>query len=188
VVVLAANAAYLSGAFDPNPINLYAGLSDLTRTGILAGLPSADPNTGITAQALGHLAALDWLHGHVPWWNPYEGLGAPLAGEMQSAAFFPPTVFLLLANGQVFFHLVLELTAGLTTYALLVRLRLARVAAVPAAAAARCGVGHRPARQGATVGLGLRRVRGGLVRLRRVPGNGVRRGCVRRGMGDRPRL
>ena len=148
-VVLVANAPYLTGLFDPNPLNLYAGLSDLTRTGVLPGLPSADPNTGITAQALGHLAALDWVHGHVPWWNPYEGLGAPLAGEMQSAAFFPPTLLLLFANGQVAFHLVLELVAGLATFALLVRLRLATaVAASGAIAYALAGAfswfGHAP--------------------------------------------
>ena len=43
-------------------------------------------------QALGHLVATDWFSGHVPWWNPYEGLGVPLAGDMQSGAFFPPTL------------------------------------------------------------------------------------------------
>ena len=41
------------------------------------------------SQALGHRAALDWTHLRVPWWNPYEGTGMPLAGEMQSGALSP---------------------------------------------------------------------------------------------------
>ena len=149
LAVLVANALFLLGLFDPNPLNLYAGLSDLTHPGVTGGLPAADPNVGITSQALGHLAALDWLHGHVPWWNPYEGLGAPLAGEMQSAALFPPTLLLAFSNGQIAFHLLLELGAGVATYALLVRLGLARTAAVAGAVAfALCGAfawfGHAP--------------------------------------------
>ena len=51
-----------------------------------------DPNVGFITQSLGHLAALDILHGHLPWWNYFEGLGQPLAGEMQSAALFPLTL------------------------------------------------------------------------------------------------
>jgi hypothetical protein len=149
LVVLAANALFVFGVFDPNPLNLYAGLSDLTHPGLTGGLPTADPNVGITSQALGHLAALDWLHGHVPWWNPYEGLGAPLAGEMQSAALFPPTLLLAFSNGQIAFHLLLELAAGVATYALVVRLGLTRTAAMAGAVAfALCGTfawfGHAP--------------------------------------------
>jgi hypothetical protein len=148
-VVLVANALFLFGVFDPNPLNLYAGLSDLTRPGLTGGLPAADPNVGITSQALGHLAALDWLHGHVPWWNPYEGLGAPLAGEMQSASFFPPTLLLAFSNGQIAFHLMLEIGAGAATYALLIRLGVTRSAAVAGAVAFALGgtfawFGHAP--------------------------------------------
>jgi hypothetical protein len=47
----------------------------------LHGKPFTHNYSGWTSQALGHLAALDWLHGTVPWWNPFEGLGAPLIWE-----------------------------------------------------------------------------------------------------------
>jgi hypothetical protein len=138
--VVAGNALYLLHIFNPNPLNLYSGLAAITHPGILAGLPSADPNSGITAQALGHLAAEDWLHGHVPWWNPFEGLGAPLAGEMQSAALFPLTILLAFSGGQVYLHLLLELIAGFSAYLLLHELRVGRTAATGGAVAfALCG-------------------------------------------------
>lgn len=93
---------------------------------LLPGQWTVDLDVGATSQALGHLAALDWLHGHIPWWNPYEGIGSPLAGGMQSAAFFPPTLLLALQDGQIAFRLILEVAAGLSTYALVLRLGAAR--------------------------------------------------------------
>lgn len=130
VAVLVANGIYLVGLANPNPLNLDSGLGVVTRGGWISGVPYLDPNSGVTAQALGHLAALDWLHGHVPWWNPFEGLGAPLAGEMQSAALFPLVLLLALSTGQLFFHIVLEVTAGLSSYFLLRRLVASRLPAV----------------------------------------------------------
>src|ERR1700722_15081246 len=84
LVVVVANGPALFGWVDPNPLNLDSGLAAVTHPGLLSGLPATDPNAGFTAQALGHLVARDWLGGHVPWWNPFEGLGTPLAGEMES--------------------------------------------------------------------------------------------------------
>jgi hypothetical protein len=139
-VVVVGNALYLFHVFDPNPLNLYSGLAAITRPGINPGLPSVDPNSGITAQALGHLAAFDWLHGHIPWWNQYEGLGMPLAGEMQGAALFPPTLLLIFSNGQTYFYFILEIIAGWSTYLLLTQLRIGRTVAVGGACAfALCG-------------------------------------------------
>lgn len=123
------NLPYLLHLFDPNPLNILSGLGTVQTAGVVSGSTAADPNVGFTAQTLGHLSMVDWLHGHVPWWNQYEGLGSPLAGEMQAASFFPPTVFLLLSNGQVLSHLAVELVAGLSTYFLLRRLLLGRAAA-----------------------------------------------------------
>lgn len=131
-VVVLANVTYLSGVFDPNPITTLSGLGTHVTSGLLPGLYYVDPNIGTTAQALGHLSALDILHGKWPWWNPYEGLGAPLAGEMQSAALFPPTLLLALSNGQVYFRLLLELVAGESTYLVLRRLEVNRATAVGA--------------------------------------------------------
>ena len=128
--VVLGNIPYLLHLFDPNPINTLSGLGTVTKSGLLPGSTSVDPNVGFTAQVLGHLSMVDWIHGHVPWWNPYEGLGSPLAGEMQAATFFPPTVFLLLSNGQILSHLTVEIVAGLSTYFLLRRLALGRPAAI----------------------------------------------------------
>ena len=81
VAVLVANAPALLHLVTSNPLNIDASLGP-GATSRLPGYPYIDPNAGYTTQALGHLAALDWLHGHVPWWNPFEGVGSPLAGEM----------------------------------------------------------------------------------------------------------
>ena len=120
--VVVAHLPYLVGAFSPNPIFVDSNLAIHLHRGLLPGGGTIDPNAGFTSQALGHRAILDWIHGHVPWWNPLEGLGAPLAGEMQNAAFFPLIIFLLLSNGQVWFFLILDLVAALATFYLLRRL------------------------------------------------------------------
>src|ERR1700756_3237925 len=93
LVVVFANSTYLLHIFNANPINQLSGLGTTIQPGLLQGQNNIDPDIGFTSQALGHLAAVDWLHGHVPWWNPYEGVGAPLAGELQSAALFPLNAF-----------------------------------------------------------------------------------------------
>jgi hypothetical protein len=130
--VLIANVPYLAGIADANPLGLRSGLAASVRAGPLPGERSVDPNDGYTSQALGHRAALDVLALKAPWWNPYEGTGAPLAGEMQSAALFPPTLLLAFSNGQLYEHVLLELAAGLFTYLLVRRLALARWASAAA--------------------------------------------------------
>ncbi|HEV3281059.1 MAG TPA: hypothetical protein VG032_05575 [Acidimicrobiales bacterium] len=108
-----------------NPLNIDAYLTPPSG-GTLPGLPYIDPNAGYTTQALGHLAAVDWIHGHVPWWNPFEGLGAPLAGEMQSGAFFPLTILLVFHQGLFLLQLILEVLTGFSTYLLIRRLGVGR--------------------------------------------------------------
>ena len=106
-----------------DPISWTAGISHkLCR--ITCGRPAIDPNLGFITQSLGHLAALDLLHGHLPWWNSFEGLGQPLVGEMQSAALFPLTLLFALPSGLVWFHISLEYIAGISTYFLARRLSL----------------------------------------------------------------
>ena len=78
--VLLANLPALIGLVDMNPIVPFGDVGFVHLAGYLPGRSFYDPNIGFTSQALGHLAAMDWLHGIVPWWNPYEGFGAPLAG------------------------------------------------------------------------------------------------------------
>jgi len=123
--VVAANLPALIHLVTVNPLVINADLAHPVH-GVLPGVPYIDPNAGYTTQALGHLAALDWLHGHVPWWNPYEGAGAPLAGEMQSGAFFPPTLLLAATGGLLAMQVLLELVTGWATYFLLVRLGVGR--------------------------------------------------------------
>jgi hypothetical protein len=94
------------------------------------GSPFVDPNAGFTSQALGHLAAWDWVHGVIPWWNPYTGIGVPLAGELQPGAFFLPfNLLLLLKEGLLWQRIAMQILAGLATYALLRELGLSRLAA-----------------------------------------------------------
>lgn len=93
-----------------------------------------DGCAGVFVEALGRLVARDWAHGIIPWWNPYSGVGMPLAGEYQPAAFFLPFVlFLGLPNGLLMMKCTLQIIAGLSTYALLRQLRLdARAALIGA--------------------------------------------------------
>ena len=92
--------------------------------GWLAGYPGwIDGNAGVTTEALGRFAAREWLAGHVPWWNPYSGVGLPLAAEGQTTALFLPFGLLLaLPHGLLLLRIVLCALAGLFTQALLRRL------------------------------------------------------------------
>ena len=120
-VVMLANLVYLSGLTDSDPLSWTTGIARST-CGFICGRSSTDINVGIITQPLGHLSATDLVHGHLPWWNPFEGLGQPLAGEMQSAALFPLVVLLALPGGLIWLHVVLEVVAGASTYFLTRRL------------------------------------------------------------------
>ncbi len=112
-----------------DPIWFYSSITS-GGTHIIPGPPFLDPNAGFTSQALGHLVAWDWLHGVIPWWNPYTGIGVPLAGELQPGAFFLPfNLLLLLKEGLLWQRIAMQIIAGLATYALLRELRLSRLAA-----------------------------------------------------------
>ena len=128
--VLLAHIVYLLDFTDPNPLGTLSGLASTSAAGHLAGSPTIDPNVGYSSQALGHRAMLDLVHLSLPWWNPYQGTGTPLAGELQSGALFPPTLLLLMSNGQLYEHMLLEIVAGLSTYLLLRRLGLVRAASL----------------------------------------------------------
>ncbi|HEV2362158.1 MAG TPA: hypothetical protein VGS21_10690 [Acidimicrobiales bacterium] len=130
VVIVAVNLPGLAGLVDLNPVHTLSFLYVRVGHGYLPGGYTLDSNIGYTAQALGHRAALDWLSFHVPWWNPFEGIGTPLAAEMQSAAFFPPVLLMALPDGSLYFHITLEAIAGLSTYFLVRELQLSRPVAM----------------------------------------------------------
>jgi len=128
LTILIVNLPTLLDLVSRNPVGLFAGIQTGPLHQILPGDSIIDPNAGYITASMGHLAATDWLHGHIPWWNPYEGLGSPLAGEMQAAAFFPPILLLQNGFGFVVFHVLLELVAGYASYFLLRHLDLGRAA------------------------------------------------------------
>ena len=132
--MLVANAPALLHLVTSNPLVLNAALTPVP-SGWLPGLPYIDGNAGFTMQALGHLVASDWLHGHIPWWNPYEGVGSPLAGEMQSGAFFPLTFLLVLHQGVLLIQLSVESITGWSTYFLVRRLGVGRTCSTAAGVA-----------------------------------------------------
>ena len=97
----------------------------------ISGLPWIDINVGVTSEALGRLEAHDWLHGVVPWWNPYTGVGVPLAGELQPGAFFLPFIFLfLLPDGLLWEKICIQMLTGVATYAFLRELGLSRLSSL----------------------------------------------------------
>jgi hypothetical protein len=111
-----------------DPIWFYSSI--VSSPHLLPGSPYVDPNAGFTSEALGHLVALDWVHGVIPWWNPYTGIGVPLAGELQPGAFFLPfNLLLIFKEGLLWQRIAMQIVAGLATYALLRELGLSRLAA-----------------------------------------------------------
>lgn len=128
--LLGQSASLLTG-LSSNPIWTVSGVVSGVGPQMVAGWPFGDPNVGWTNQALGKLAAIDWLHGRIPWWNPYSGIGLPLAGEMQPAAMFLPFVLLLaFQNGIFWLELVLQSFAGLMTFALLRQMGFGRATSI----------------------------------------------------------
>ena len=132
-VVVVANAIFIFGFASADPMLYFSGLGRPTQ-GVVDGSWTIDPNVGWTVQALGQRSVDSWLNGNVPLWNNYEGLGQPLAGEMQSAAFFLPFVLLqALPGGVLLMHIVLELVAGFGMLLFLRSLRLGWIAATAGA-------------------------------------------------------
>lgn len=119
----------LAGWLNSDPL-IYTGRMAVNFVeGIARGVPYIDPNNGFQTQALGVRSALDWLAGTVPWWNPYTGVGLPLAGEYQPGSFDPLIFLLLLPRGPVLLQLALQILSGWGTYAFLRAFGLQRPAA-----------------------------------------------------------
>jgi hypothetical protein len=119
--------------YEPQALTSYAAV--VAHKGLVPGAPFGDPYVGFVSQALGHVAAMDWLHGHLPWWNLNEGLGMPLAASTQTASFFPLTLLQALPDGSLWFHLGIEVVAGLMCLLLLRELRCSPFSAAAGAIA-----------------------------------------------------
>ena len=115
-VVLGANAIYLCGLADPNPMAWTGGPRIITACLRACNTPSLDPNAGFITAAAGHESAMLWLHGHLPWWDYYQGVGAPLVGGLQAASFSPFTLLLAFPSGLMWVHVIYELIGGLATF------------------------------------------------------------------------
>lgn len=122
----------LLGTFSPDPLFFTASIGDVGKH--FAGTPWIDPNVGFQGQALGKLSADQWLAGHIPWWNAYNGVGLPLAAEVQPASLFLPFVLLMhFRSGGMWLELILQIIAGLCAFAVMRRIGLSRTAALAGA-------------------------------------------------------
>jgi hypothetical protein len=131
LVPLLAHLPELMGWVHTNPLLFSSQLVLHPDSGILPGKPFIDGSACSTTQTMGHLAAEDWLHGMLPWWNPYVGVGLPLASEMQPAAFFLPFILLLhFTAGVLLIRLAMQVLAGLACFGFLRQVGLARGPAV----------------------------------------------------------
>ncbi len=125
-----ANLHLILHFFAAAPVYPYSGLGlNLGLGHLFPPYPTIDFNVGALSEAQGRRAALDILSGIIPWWNFNEGVGVPLAGNMQSAALFPPTLLVALPDGMLYLHLLLQGVAGLFTYLLMRRLGICQFAA-----------------------------------------------------------
>ncbi|MCH4090016.1 hypothetical protein [Acetobacter sp.] len=117
------------GIRSSDPLYIYFNFGSKVSS-YLDGSPGwVDPNAGATTQALGTLAARQWLSGHIPWWDSYSGMGFPLAAEMQNSALFFPFILLLhFANGLLYLKIALQIFSGLASYALFREMRLSSLA------------------------------------------------------------
>ncbi len=133
---LAVHAPELSDQVSSNPVYYTAGLTSSWHAPLLPGPPGwIDPNAGFNIQAIGGLAARQWLQGRAPWWNPFTGVGMPLAAQAQNAAMFFPFVLLLrFFDGVLYLKVLLQMLAGLAAWALLRQMGRSRLAACIGAA------------------------------------------------------
>ena len=121
-VPIALHLLELSGFLDTSPLLANTILAQPSG-GILTGRPFVDGSGATCTMSLGRLAAENWLHLQLPWWNPFSGIGLPLAGNVQSSSFFLPFVLLLHFNrGILLLKIVMQMLAGCFCYRFLRKL------------------------------------------------------------------
>ena len=135
LAIVVMNAPILTGHFKTDPVLRFSGVGTALKAGPESGQPLIDPSIGYTHETGTRLAMNELVHGRLPWWNYFEGTGVPLAGEMQSAAFFFLGPLVFVPNGQAVLNFVLELLSGISLFFLLRRLNLSEAAAAVGAIA-----------------------------------------------------
>ena len=126
LVPLAAHLPELLGIVDTNPLLQGTALALHPESALLSGKPFIDAAATTIAGSLGRLSADSWLHLQLPWWNPYTGVGLPLASMMQPFSFFLPFVLLLhFAQGVLLLKLTMQVLTGFFCLAFLRRIMIA---------------------------------------------------------------
>lgn len=96
--------------------------------------PFIDSAAGYLQQSLNHYFASSLVLHHSLWWNPFVGLGAPLAQSLQPSAFYPVTLLAHLlhweSTGIDVANLINMVIAGYGTWLLAQRLRIPAMAAL----------------------------------------------------------
>lgn len=129
LVVLLGNAINIF-ITNPNPMITRSGLG-VDRTTVNGQYNGTEVNDGPITHSLGSASVYQILEGKLPLWNHYEGVGAPLAGDMQPASLFVPfNLLLVLPAGFLIFKIVLETAAGIGMYFLLRMFKLSNVSSV----------------------------------------------------------
>lgn len=113
---LLANILPLLGVVQADQRLIYSGLQQHVIPGFLPGLPSVDNSGGAAYQPAAREALRQWLAGSVPWWDHYQGIGFPLAGELIAGAFSPFLFLQLAPNSVVVQQLVAQIACGLITF------------------------------------------------------------------------
>ena len=139
LVPLVCHFAELTGLVDTNPLLFISSLTLHPESGILPGSPFIDGNAGQTMLPMGRLSAEDWLHFRLPWWNPYVGIGLPLAAEMQPASFMLPFILLMhFSSGLMLLKIAMQVLAGLACFGFLREIGVSRWAGLLAAILFQC--------------------------------------------------
>lgn len=125
--VLFLNLFQVLGIINTNPVDYRSVLAVNRQELFLNGEHTIDPNDGFTKQALGRASADEILSFDLPLWNQFEGIGMPLAAEMQSAALFPLTILHSLENGTIIIHTILQIIGGIGMYLFLRILKIRRI-------------------------------------------------------------
>jgi hypothetical protein len=115
-IPLLANILPLVHIVQADPRLIDSGLQEHVVPGFLPGWPAVDIAAGVAYQPAAREALRQWLSGSIPWWDHYQGIGFPLAGELMAGAFSPFLWLLLVPDGIVLQQIIAQIACGVLTY------------------------------------------------------------------------